>query len=36
MIQRYAAAPFFAMLFWLVTVSSVNFVYLVWPNEPRS
>lgn len=32
-IERYAAAPFFAMLFWLVTVSSVNFVYLVWPND---
>jgi hypothetical protein len=34
-IQRNAAAPFFAMLLWLVTVSSVNFIYLVWPNDPR-
>jgi hypothetical protein len=33
-IERNAAAPFFAMLLWLVTVSSVNFIYLVWPNEP--
>jgi hypothetical protein len=33
-IQRNVAAPFFAMLLWLVTVSSVNFIYLVWPNDP--
>jgi hypothetical protein len=34
-IQRNTPAPFFAMLLWLVTVSSVNFIYLVWPNEPN-
>jgi hypothetical protein len=33
-IEQNASAPFFAMLLWLVTVSSVNFIYLVWPNEP--
>jgi hypothetical protein len=33
-IQAGAPAPFFTLLLWLVTVSSVNFVYLVWPNDP--
>jgi hypothetical protein len=35
-IERRAPAPFFAMLLWLVTVSAVNFIYLVWPDEPRA
>jgi hypothetical protein len=34
-LQHSPEAPFFTMLLWLVTVAAVNFIYLVWPNEPR-